>query len=70
MIDTELRELILKNLAVVMDPGSGDLAQALRELDEAKSCTKGHLAHYLGKRSYRKAWELLHEESPEKGTCS
>lgn len=53
-----------------MDPGKGDLAQALGALDEVKSRTTGHLAHYLGKRSYRKAWELLHEETPEKGTCS
>jgi hypothetical protein len=69
-MDKELRHSILKNLAVVMDPGSGDLAAALKELDEAKSLTGGHLSHYLGKRSYQKAWELLHEETPEKGTCS
>jgi hypothetical protein len=69
-MDKELRHSILKNLAVVMDPGSGDLAAALKELDEAKSLTSGHLSHYLSKRSYQKAWELLHEETPEKGTCS
>lgn len=70
MMDKEFRQLILKNLAVVMDPGTGDLAKALKALDEAKSGTTGHLAHYLGKRSYQKAWELLHEETPEKGSCS
>jgi hypothetical protein len=70
MMNEEFRQLILKNLAVVIDPSTGDLVQSLKELDEAKSLTTGHLAHYLSKRSYQKAWDLLHDETPEKGTCS
>ena len=66
----ELNEQILKQLAVIMGREKGDLATAIRTLDSLKAPVKGHLSHYLEKRSYEKAWILLNDETPKKGSCS
>jgi hypothetical protein len=56
-------------LAIILGKESGDLETAIRMLDTLKESAKGHLAHYLTKRSYQKAWMLLEGGDPEKGTC-
>lgn len=57
-------------LAVILGHEPGDLQTAIRTLDSVKDSASGHLAHYLAKRSYAKAWILLEGENPEKGNCS
>ena len=69
-MENELNEQILTQLAVIMGREKGDLATAIRTLDSLKPSAKGHLSHYLEKRSYEKAWILLNDETPEKGSCS
>ena len=56
-------------LAVILGHEAGDLETAIRTLDTLKVSATGHLAHYLTKRSYQKAWILLEGGDPEKGTC-
>lgn len=57
-------------LEVVLGRQAGHLAPAIRRLDELRGTAQGHLAHYLAKRSYQKAWILLEGDDPEKGTCA
>ncbi len=64
-----LSEQILQHLEIVLKKRSGDLAHAIGELDRMKGAATGHLAHYLAKRSYEKAWILLKGGDPEKGIC-
>jgi hypothetical protein len=70
MIDEELKRQIQAHLAIVLGRESGDLPAAIAGLDSLKGSTRGHLSHYLEKRSYAKAWILLEGENPEKGVCS
>lgn len=70
MMDDKLRTTIRQHLAVILGRESGDLAVSIRALDELKGSATGHLAHYLAKRSYGKAWILLDGGDPEKGVCS
>lgn len=65
----ETIEEIRGALAVVLGKQTGDLEEAIRTLDHLKTSASGHLAHYLTKRSYAKAWILLEGGDPEKGTC-
>jgi hypothetical protein len=69
IMNDQSKESIRAHLEVILQQREGDLAAAIRGLDALKSSTGGHLAHYLGKRSYQKAWILLQGENPEKGTC-
>jgi len=62
-------EKIRGHLAVVLGMGAGDLAASIRQLDILKETTSGHLAHYLAKRSYQKAWQWIEGGEPEKGIC-
>jgi hypothetical protein len=70
MMDDKLTDEIRGHLAVILGKEAGDLGEALVALDGMKSSVKGHLAHYLAKRSYEKAWILLEGGDPEKGVCS
>ena len=69
MKEEQLREKILDDLEVVLQKKEGNLAEAIQSLDHLKGSAKGHLSHYLAKRSYQKAWILLNGEDPEKGVC-
>ena len=68
-MNEQLKQTVQENLAVILQRKPGDILAAIRQLDELKSSASGHLAHYLAKRSYEKAWILLQGENPEKGTC-
>jgi hypothetical protein len=68
-MNPQTTEEIRQCLGVVIGRREGDLAAAIRRLDELRDSTSGHLAHYLGKRSYQKAWILLGGGDPEKGGC-
>ena len=70
MKDDDLREQIRSHLAVVLGKEPGDLPAAIGVLDELRGSARGHLAHYLAKRSYQKAWILLEGGDPEKGVCA
>lgn len=70
MIDEELKTQIQGHLAVILGNEAGDLPAAIAALDALKGSVRGHLSHYLEKRSYAKAWTLLEGEDPEKGACS
>lgn len=69
-MDEQLRMKILEQLAVILGRTTGDLPAAIACLDELRPSVSGHLAHYLAKRSYQKAWILLEGGDPEKGACS
>ena len=69
-MDEKLKSQIQQHLAVILGHEGGDLAAAILALDELKGSVKGHLSHYLSKRSYQKAWILLEGGDPEKGVCS
>jgi hypothetical protein len=69
MNDQQMNGEILENLEVVLQKREGDLARAILALDSAAERVTGHLAHYLKKRSYQKAWILLQGGDPEKGVC-
>lgn len=56
---TERLGQIRQNLGVILGENEGDLRSALRELDQAAGQTTGELRHYLSKRSYAKAMDLL-----------
>ena len=68
-MNPQTTEEIRNCLAVILGHQAGDLARAIRRLDELKAAVGGHLSHYLGKRSYQKAWILLEGGDPEKGGC-
>ncbi|MGC9451555.1 MAG: hypothetical protein ACP5I4_08920 [Oceanipulchritudo sp.] len=68
-MSTESTDEIRACLAVVLGRKEGDLRLAIRHLDLLRESVRGHLGHYLGKRSYQKAWILLEGGDPEKGTC-
>ena len=68
MENTDLTD-IRESLAVVLGQSPGDLAAAIRRLDQLKDRASGHLGHYLAKRSYQKAWLFLQGGDPEKGIC-
>lgn len=70
MMEEKFRATIRQHLAVILGHASGDLAASIQALDTLKSEARGHLAHYLAKRSYQKAWVLLEGGDPEKGVCS
>ena len=67
---TETRTEIRTCLGVVLGHEKGDLGDSIRRLDCLREEAEGHLRHYLGKRSYEKAWILLEGGDPEKGICS
>lgn len=67
---TETQAEIRACLGVVLGREEGDLAQSIRRMDSLREEAQGHLRHYLGKRSYEKAWILLEGGDPEKGICS
>ncbi|MEX0325073.1 MAG: hypothetical protein AB3N33_03180 [Puniceicoccaceae bacterium] len=69
-MEDKFRATVRQHLAVILGRESGDLAASLKALDTLKSDARGHLAHYLAKRSYQKAWVLLEGGDPEKGVCS
>jgi len=69
-------ENILKSLRVITRPseaGPGELAKAIRALDETLQDSDGELdgrlRHFLENRSYEKALVWLQGEEPEKGIC-
>jgi len=68
-MDTELKAALRNRLAVILGRNSGDLAAAIRFLDENRSRVPGSLSHYLAKRSYQKAWDWLEGDNPEAGSC-
>lgn len=68
-METALHEEVRTHLRVILGMESGDIREALGRLDQLKDSASGHLAHYLGKRSYQKAWILLEGGDPEKGIC-
>lgn len=68
-MDQQQSNEIRRHLAVILGKTSGDLAAAILALDGLKDSVSGHMAHYLGKRSYQKAWTLLEGGDPEKGIC-
>jgi hypothetical protein len=70
MMNENLNDEIRGHLAVILGKEEGDLSASLVALDGLKGSVKGHLAHYLAKRSYEKAWILLGGGDPEKGVCS
>ncbi|MFO7725023.1 MAG: hypothetical protein R6V45_05685 [Oceanipulchritudo sp.] len=57
-------------LGVILGREEGNLSHSIRRLDSLRAEAGGHLRHYLGKRSYEKAWILLEGGDPEKGICS
>ena len=57
------------HLAVILGKRPGDLAGSIRALDALRDSAQGHLAHYLARRSYQKAWILLEGGDPEKAIC-
>ena len=69
MNEKQIRESILENLEIVLRKREGNLVQAIQSLDTLKARARGHLSHYLVKRSYEKAWLLLNGGDPEKGIC-
>ena len=67
---------MLQSLRIIVNPGSvgsGDLALAIRSLDEVlgdeEKKLPGRLRHFLENRSYAKALVFLEGGEPEKGTC-
>ena len=69
-------EELKRHLQVVVNPqgaASGELAGAIRSLDEALRTEAenlpGRLRHFLEKRSYQKALLWLEGGEPEKGVC-
>lgn len=67
---------VLQSLRIIVNPGSvgsGDLASAIRSLDEVLGDEEkelpGRLRHFLENRSYTKALIFLEGGEPEKGTC-
>lgn len=62
-------EDIKSHLAVVLGHRTGDIRAAIAGLDALKQEASGHLAHYLAKRSYQKAWIQLEGGDPERGVC-
>ena len=67
---------VLQSLRIIVNPGSvgsGELALAIRSLDEVLGDQEkelpGRLRHFLEKRSYEKALVFLEGGEPEKGTC-
>lgn len=69
MMEEQFQTTVRQHLAVILGHEQGDLAAAIRALDDLKSSARGHLGHYLAKRSYQKAWILLEGGDPEKGVC-
>lgn len=68
-MDKSLEPEIRKALEIILGRCPGDLPAAIRRLDAAKERVGGHLAHYLAKRSYEKAWIALEGGDPERGVC-
>mgnify|MGYP004311453673 CR=1 FL=1 len=67
---------VLQSLRIIVNPresGSGELASAIRSLDEVlgdqEKELRGRLRHFLENRSYAKALVFLEGGEPEKGTC-
>tara|TARA_A100001037_G_scaffold242005_1_gene222340 strand:- start:177 stop:395 length:219 start_codon:yes stop_codon:yes gene_type:complete len=67
---------VLPHLRTIAKPDaakSGDLAKAIRTLDEILASRgkelPGRLRHFLENRSYQKALVFLEGGEPEKGTC-
>lgn len=69
MQEEKLKNQIMEHLEVILQKQPGNLAGAIGSLDAMKGDVKGHLSHYLAKRSYEKAWILLKGGDPEKGVC-
>ena len=63
------KQQLRDHLAVILGHRSGDLPAAIAGLDQLKGSATGHLAHYLSKRSYQKAWILIEGGDPEAGNC-
>ena len=67
---------VLTYLRTISKPDAakpGDLAEAIRSLDEVLvnrgKALPGRLRHFLENRSYQKALVFLEGGEPEKGTC-
>jgi hypothetical protein len=64
-----MEEEIREHLGVILGKHPGDIRESLSRLDALQADVAGHLAHYLAKRSYEKAWIWLEGGQPESGIC-